>query len=197
LRRESSLRRLTSAAASLRHPPPLCNANAARRTLPCRISCCLLLGPVYCVASFLQGIFLGKIHRRELSIPVMDRLGSSWVLDQRIIALPIAACQLMKLHFDFYAFVDSLNHALTFRCLPNGTCCKDSYRLPPEGADRSGLNDCHSRICSDTSLFSRSSFASSHRRRSSSSRASTNPARPDLRYGLLRLPYAMFGLLLF
>jgi hypothetical protein len=71
-----------------------------------------------------------------------------------------------------------------------------SYRLPPEGADRSGLNDCHSRICSDTSVFSRSSVAFSHRRRSSSSRASTNPARPDLRSGLSRLPYPMLILLL-
>ena len=61
---------------------------------------------------------------------------------------------------------------------------KHFYRLPPEGADLSGLNDCHSWICSDTSVFSRSSVAFSHRRRSSSSRASTNPARPDLRSGL-------------
>jgi hypothetical protein len=66
---------------------------------------------------------------------------------------------------------------------------RGSYRLPPEDADRSGLNDDHSRICSDTSVFSRSSFAFSHRRRSSSSLASTNPARDDLRSGLLRLPY--------
>ena len=72
---------------------------------------------------------------------------------------------------------------------------RHSYRLPPEGADLSGLNDCHSRICSDTSVFSRSSVAFSHRRRSSSSRASTNPARPDLGSGLSRLPYPIFRLL--
>src|ERR1700691_6177982 len=66
------------------------------------------------------------------------------------------------------------------------------YRLPPVGADRSGLNDCHSRICSETSLFSRSSVAASHRRRSSSSLASTKPARPDFGSGLPRPPYAIF-----
>jgi hypothetical protein len=70
-------------------------------------------------------------------------------------------------------------------------------RPPPEGADRSGLNDCHSRICSDTSLFSRSSVAFSHRRRSSLSRPSTNPTRPDLCTGLSRLPYPTVRLLLF
>jgi hypothetical protein len=70
-------------------------------------------------------------------------------------------------------------------------------RPPPEGADRSGLNDCHSRICSDTSFFSRSSVAFSHRRRSSLRRPSTNPTRPDLPSGLSRLPYPMFRLLPF
>ena len=80
---------------------------------------------------------------------------------------------------------------------PALTSYRDCYRPPLEGADRSGLNDCHSRICSDTSFFSRSSVAFSHRRRSSSSRASTNPARPDLRSGMSRLPYPMFRLLLF
>src|SRR5277367_4286284 len=78
---------------------------------------------------------------------------------------------------------------------PALTCYRDCYRPPLEGADRSGLNDCHSRICSDTSVFSRSSVAFSHRRRSSSSRASTNPARPDLGSGLSRLPYPIFRLL--
>ena len=76
-------------------------------------------------------------------------------------------------------------------------CYRESYRLPREGADRSGLNDCHSRICSDNSFFSRSSVVFSQRRRSSSSRASTNPARPESRSGLSRLPYRMFRLLLF
>jgi hypothetical protein len=60
----------------------------------------------------------------------------------------------------------------------------------PADADRSGLNDCHSRICSDTSFFSRSSVAFSHRRRNSLSRPSTNPTRPDWRSGLSRLPYS-------
>ena len=69
---------------------------------------------------------------------------------------------------------------------------KRSYRRPREGAERSGLKDCHSRICSATSVFSRSSVAFSNRRRSSSSRASTNPARPDLRSGLSRPLYPTF-----
>src|SRR5271155_1427635 len=80
---------------------------------------------------------------------------------------------------------------------PALTCYRDCYRPPLEGADRSGLNDCHSRICSDNSFFSRSSVALSQRRRSSSSRASTNPARPELRSGLSRSPYPIFRLLLF
>jgi hypothetical protein len=66
---------------------------------------------------------------------------------------------------------------------------KDPYRLPRGGAERSGLKDCHSRICSETSFFSCSLVALSHRRRSSSRRPSTNPTRPDLRSGLSRLLY--------
>ena len=72
-----------------------------------------------------------------------------------------------------------------------------SFIVYCRGADRSGLNDCHSRICSDTSFFSRSPVAFSHRRRNSLSRPSTNPTRPDWRSGLSRLPYPMFRLLPF
>jgi hypothetical protein len=66
--------------------------------------------PIYCVASFLQGVFFGKIHRGELLVTVMDRLGSPWVLYERVVALPVIVRLLMELHFDFYAFVYSLNH---------------------------------------------------------------------------------------
>jgi hypothetical protein len=86
---------------------------------------------------------------------------------------------------------------ITLPSFGSSLCRRGSYRLPREGADRSGLNDCHSRICSDTSAFSRSSVALSQRRRSSSSLASTNPARPDFGAGFSRLPYPMLGLLLF
>jgi len=71
-----------------------------------------LLIAVYRVTSFQQRIILGGIHRRELFIPGMKRSNSSRVRYQSVIALPKAAHQLMKLHFDFYAFVDSLNHGL-------------------------------------------------------------------------------------
>jgi hypothetical protein len=40
----------------------------------------------------------------------MDRLGSPWVLYQRVVALPVVVCLLVKLHFDSYAFGYSLNH---------------------------------------------------------------------------------------
>jgi hypothetical protein len=73
-------------------------------------------------------------------------------------------------------------------------CRGEPYRRPPE-FDRSGLNDCHSRICSETSAFSRSVVAASHRRRSSSSLASTNPARPVFFSGLSRYPMSISLLL--
>jgi hypothetical protein len=57
-----------------------------------RISGFRLLGAVYCVASLLQRMFLGKIHRRELFIPMMNRLGSTRVLYQRVVTPPIAFC---------------------------------------------------------------------------------------------------------
>jgi|SRR5271155_3919495 hypothetical protein len=75
----------------------------------------ILLVSVNCVAGFLQGIFLGQVHCRKLSISVMDGLGSPWMPYQGVIAFPKAVRQLMKLHFDFNAFVYGLNHSPTLR----------------------------------------------------------------------------------
>jgi hypothetical protein len=98
---------------------------------------CRLLASVNRLASLLQSMFLGKINRRELFFPVVNRLGSAWMLYQCVVALPIAFCQLMELHFDLDTFVDSLNHGLT---LPPGRnfvfqlLTRVPYRLP-EPAD--------------------------------------------------------------
>jgi len=64
---------------------------------------------VYRGASFLQGRFHGQIHRRKLFIPEMNCFGSFWVLYQSVIALP-TVLELMNFHFNFHAFVDTLNH---------------------------------------------------------------------------------------
>jgi hypothetical protein len=71
-----------------------------------------LLAPVNRLAGLLQSMVLGEIHRGELFITVVNRLGSAWVLDQRVVAPPIALGQLMQLHFNLDHFVDSLNHGL-------------------------------------------------------------------------------------
>jgi len=47
---------------------------------------------------------------------VVNRLGSSWVLYQRVVALPKAMCLLMKFHFDFDALVYGLNHTSIYTC---------------------------------------------------------------------------------
>jgi len=72
--------------------------------------------PIDCGASFLQGVFPGKIHSREVFVPVMKGDGSFGVLYKCVIALPIPVGLLMKLHFDLYAFVDGLNHSRLLRC---------------------------------------------------------------------------------
>jgi hypothetical protein len=82
-----------------------------------------LLGQVDRFTSLLQSMFLGKIHRRKLLAPVVDCLDSTRVLNQRVVAFPIAFRQLMKLHFNFDTFVDSLNHGLTLP--PAGSSCFD------------------------------------------------------------------------
>jgi hypothetical protein len=64
---------------------------------------------VYCFASFLQGRFHGQILRRKFFDPVVNRFGSLWVLYQCVIALP-AVLELMNFHFDFYTFVNCLDH---------------------------------------------------------------------------------------
>src|SRR5271155_3204846 len=58
----------------------------------------------------MQGIFSCKIHCRESLIAMMNRFGSFGVLYQRVTAPPAPVLQFMKLHFDFNAFVTSLNH---------------------------------------------------------------------------------------
>jgi len=73
------------------------------------ISRCPLLGSVYCVTSILQRAFPGKILRRVLFVPVMNRLGACWVFYQGVVTLPFSVWVLMHFHFDFYTFVDSLN----------------------------------------------------------------------------------------
>jgi hypothetical protein len=71
-----------------------------------------LTGLIDCGAGVMQSVFPGKLHARELFIPVMNGHGSFGVLDQRIIASPIALLDfLMHLHFDLDAFVDGLNHS--------------------------------------------------------------------------------------
>jgi hypothetical protein len=65
-----------------------------------------------CGASFLQGVFPGKFHTRELFIPAMKRCGSFGVLYKSVIAFPISMRLLLKLHFDFDSFVDGLNHTI-------------------------------------------------------------------------------------
>ena len=92
---------------------------------------------IYRVASFLQSGFPGKIHCRELFIPVMNRYGSFRVLYECVIALPIPVRELMKLHFDLYAFVDRLNH----RYAPSSnrktdTFIRASCRPPENVCDR-------------------------------------------------------------
>lgn len=69
-----------------------------------------LTGCVNRHASIVQGVFPGKFHRREPLIPVVDRFGSFWVPDQRIIAPPAPVLQFVKLHFDLDAFIAALNH---------------------------------------------------------------------------------------
>jgi hypothetical protein len=67
---------------------------------------------VDCLPSFLQRIFLGQIHRGEFPVSAVERFGSLRVRDQRVIALPEALLQLMNLQFDFYTFVELLNHVV-------------------------------------------------------------------------------------
>jgi hypothetical protein len=57
----------------------------------------------------------GLIHRRKLFVSVMDCLRTSRMLYQCVVALPSTLWQLVKFHFDFYAFVDRLNHERTSR----------------------------------------------------------------------------------
>jgi hypothetical protein len=54
-------------------------------------------------------MFLGKILRRVLFIPVMNRSGARWMFYQGVVTLPITVWELMDFHLDFYAFVSSLN----------------------------------------------------------------------------------------
>ena len=54
-------------------------------------------------------MFRGQILRRVLFVPVMNRLGAGWMFYQGVVTLPITVWELMDFHFDFYAFVDSLN----------------------------------------------------------------------------------------
>jgi hypothetical protein len=68
---------------------------------------------VDCLASFLQRIFLGQVHRGEFPVSAMECFGSFRVTDQRVIALPEALLQLMNLQFDFDAFVEFLNHVVS------------------------------------------------------------------------------------
>jgi len=68
--------------------------------------------PVDCLPSFLQRIFLGQIHRGEFPVSAVKRSGSLRVRDQRVIALPEALLQLMNLQFDFYTFVELLDHVV-------------------------------------------------------------------------------------
>jgi hypothetical protein len=60
-------------------------------------------------------MFLGKIHGGKLLSSVNDGYGSSWVLDEGVVALPILVCLLLQLHFDLDAFIDSLNHGAHLR----------------------------------------------------------------------------------
>jgi hypothetical protein len=69
-----------------------------------------LRASIYCAVSFLQGVFPGQFHSRELFVAVMKGFGSFGVLDKRVVAFPLLVRLLMHLHFDFYAFVDGLNH---------------------------------------------------------------------------------------
>jgi hypothetical protein len=39
----------------------------------------------------------------------MNRLGARWMFYQGVATLPIIVWELMNFHFDFYAFMDSLN----------------------------------------------------------------------------------------
>ena len=61
-------------------------------------------------ARFFQSIFFGKFHRWELFVAMRKLLSASRVFDQREITLPIPVGELMKVHFNFNAFVDRLNH---------------------------------------------------------------------------------------
>src|SRR5580692_6052657 len=59
---------------------------------------------------FLQGIVPREVHRRKLFVAVMKRFRSFGVPDKSVIALPVTLRSLVQFHFDFDAFVDSLNH---------------------------------------------------------------------------------------
>jgi hypothetical protein len=91
--------------------------------------------------SFLQRIFLGQVHRGEFPIAAMERSGSFWMYDQRVIALPEALLQLMNLQFDFHALVEFLNHfVLAFLPLrPRGGNCILSRRVKPASIPRAIL----------------------------------------------------------
>jgi hypothetical protein len=83
-----------------------------RKTLTTLIRRYRSLRSVYRGVGFFQRMFLGKIHRRKLFVAVVDPLGSSRVLYQREVALPIAVHKLTKLHLDFHTLVGGLNHGL-------------------------------------------------------------------------------------
>jgi len=67
---------------------------------------------IYCGACLRKSMVPGNLQRRELLSAVMNRYGSLGMLYKRVIALPIPAGLLMHLHFNFYAFVDRLNHRM-------------------------------------------------------------------------------------
>ena len=79
------------------------------------------------LASFSQCIFLGQVHRGKFPISAMDRFGSFRTHDQRVIALPKALLQLMNLQFDFYAFVEFLNHVVLISLLSRAITRDDKF----------------------------------------------------------------------